>query len=102
MIIIEQNKTNRFTLLFAIYIASNADYDYAVNLEMLAQGKGLSGRDLRKAFKYFCEENFIMPKDGGGEFHACITHKGIKTLEEVFLNEYISTYYFPSYREMLR
>jgi predicted transcriptional regulator len=102
MLIVEQNKTNRFILLFAIYIASSADYDYAVNVEMLAQNKGLSSRDLRKAYKYFCEEGFITPKDGGAEFYASITHKGIIALEEVFLDEYKPTYYFPAYREMMR
>jgi hypothetical protein len=29
-----------------------------------------------------------------------ITHKGIRAIEEVFLDQYKHTYYFPSYREI--
>lgn len=100
MTIVKDNKSNRFVLLFALYIAANADYDHALNTETLAESRGLSGKDFKKSYKYLCEEEFIVPKDGGSAYHARLTHKGIKALEEVFLDEYEPTYYFPAYRDM--
>ena len=95
-------KTQRFYLLFALYIASEADYDYAMNLESLAKNRGLSITQFKKIYRYFLEENFVEKRDGGGEYNTCITHNGIKAVEEVFLDQYRQTYYFPSFREMMR
>ncbi|MEM1137929.1 MAG: hypothetical protein AAGI07_18990 [Bacteroidota bacterium] len=95
-------KTQRFYLLFALYIASEADYDYTMNLESLGKSRGISGPHFKKVYKYFLEENFIEKKDGGGEYQIGITHNGIKAIEEVFLDQYRHTYYFPSFRDMMR
>jgi acyl-coenzyme A thioesterase PaaI-like protein len=47
------------------------------------------------------EERFIEPREEGGtEFHAVLTHKGVKAVEEVFLDNQKQTYYFPAYKEM--
>ncbi|MGF1532452.1 MAG: hypothetical protein ACFCUI_02015 [Bernardetiaceae bacterium] len=103
MNIVDENKRHRFTLLFSLYIASEADYDHAMNLEMLGQNRGLRGKDLKKSYNYLKEEGFITPKEMGPDlrYHASITHKGVKAVEEVFRNEYEPTYYFPPYREMI-
>jgi predicted transcriptional regulator len=101
MNIVNDQKTSRFLVLFSLYIASNADYEHAINLETLAQNRGLDAADLRKVFRYLVEERFIEPRDEGGtEFHAVLTHKGVKVVEEVFLDNQKSTYYFPAYKEM--
>ncbi|MEM6297701.1 MAG: hypothetical protein AAF740_03330 [Bacteroidota bacterium] len=99
----DDNKRNRFVLLFTLYIASEADYDHSMNLENLAGNRGLRGKDFKKTFGYLKEEGFVTAKDNGPDlkYHACITHKGVKALEEVFLDEYEPTYYFPPYREMI-
>jgi ssDNA-specific exonuclease RecJ len=102
MSITDDIKTERFYLLFALYIASEADYDHALNLNQLAENRGLKPNKFRKIWKYFMEENFITPKDGGLEYLASITHRGVKAVEEVFLDQYKQTYYFPSFREMMR
>jgi hypothetical protein len=101
MNIINDQKTNRFLILFSLYIASNADYEHAINLELLAQNRGLGNAALRKIFRYLVEERFIEPREEGGtEFHAVLTHKGVKAVEEVFLDNQKQTYYFPAYKEM--
>lgn len=94
------NKAKRFQLLFAIYIASDADYEYSLNVMQIGEQRGFSDRETQKIFKYLLEEKFIELRDGGGEYQAAITHKGVKAVEEVFIDQQKSTYYFPAYREI--
>lgn len=100
MELIDIQKTNRFKLLLALYIASDADYDHAINMESLAEQRELDPPKFNRAFKYLHEERFIALEDGGNEYLASITHKGIKVVEEVFLDPSKQTYYFPPYRKM--
>ncbi|MGB0524934.1 MAG: hypothetical protein ACPGJS_18320 [Flammeovirgaceae bacterium] len=100
MKIIAQQKTNRFKLLLALYIACDADCDFSINMEQLAEQRQIPYKRFLKAFRYLVDENFIQRAEGGGEAQASITHKGIKVLEEVFLDSQKQTYYFPPYREM--
>lgn len=100
MNIINDNKTDRFIVLFSLYIAANADPEYAINIEMLAQNRSIGRTEMKKIFKYLVEEKFIEPHDGGVEFLATITHKGLRVVEEVFLDNQKQTYYFPPYKEM--
>lgn len=100
MNIVNVNKAKRFSVLFSLYIASEADYEHALNLETLGENRGLSAREVRRIFQYLQEEGFIREKDGGGDFHASLTHKGIKSVEEVFLDLNRQTYYFPAYSIM--
>lgn len=102
MNIVHDNKTERFMVLFALYIASNADCFHAMNVERLGESRGVSGASFRKVFHYLAEEGFLERKDGGTDFLAVITHKGVKVVEEVFLDQYEQTYYFPPYRDMMR
>ncbi len=102
MNITNQIKTERFYVLFALYIASEADYEFGMNLAALAENRGIKPARFKKIYRYFIEEKFIEPRDGGSEFHAAITHNGIKATEEVFLDQHRQTYYFPSFREMMR
>jgi len=101
MNITNQIKSERFYVLFALYIAAEADYDYAMNLQALAENRGINPGRFKKIYRYFLEEKFIEPRNGGGDYHAAITHEGIKAVEEVFLDQYRQTYYFPSFREMM-
>lgn len=100
MEVIQKHKTVRFNLLLSLYIASEADYDYAINMKVLAEQMNLEHSKFLRALKYLTEENFIESKDGGNEFLSVITHKGVKVVEEVFLDPKKQTYYFPPYREM--
>lgn len=102
MNIIHDLKTERFQVLFALYIATEADYEHAQNLKDLAESRGITGNRYRKVMTYLSEEGFIGRKDGGNEHMYTISHKGIKIVEEVFLDQYAPTYYFPPYREMMR
>lgn len=89
------HKAKRFNLLLALYIASEADYDFAINILQLAEQRGYTEKEAMRAFKYLMEERFVEPRDGGSEYLAAITHKGIKVIEEVFLDPQKQTYYFP-------
>jgi predicted transcriptional regulator len=97
-----QNRTNRFNLLLAIYNATDASYEHPVNVPSLAAQVGLNGAQLRKALAYLLEEGLLRAADlgGPGEQLASLTHKGTKAVEEVFIDQYQATYYFPAYREM--
>jgi predicted transcriptional regulator len=98
-----QNRTNRFNLLLAIYHATDASYEHTVNVQLLAAQVGLNGAQLRKAVAYLLEEGLLRAVDLGGQASeqlASLTHKGAKAVEEVFIDQYQATYYFPAYREM--
>lgn len=100
MELIDVHKTNRFKLLLALYIASDADYDHSINMKSLAEQRELDDPKFMRAFKYLQEERFITLEDGGNDYLASISHKGIKVVEEVFLDPAKQTYYFPPYRKM--
>jgi predicted transcriptional regulator len=96
-----QNRTNRFNLLLAVYNLTDASYEQAVNIQALAANVGLNGAQLRKVFAYLLEEGLLRANEtAGGDFFANLTHKGTKAVEEVFIDQYQATYYFPAYREM--
>ncbi len=99
--VIFDNQVNRFTTLFALYISSGGSCEVAKNIQNLADYNGIVSREFRKVFSYLVEEELI--KRHGDEeegFHASLTHKGIKAIEEVFINPMEKTYYFPPYSEM--
>jgi len=100
MNIVNVNKAKRFSVLFSLYIATEADYDHALNVGIIGENRGLSAREVRRIFQYLHEEGFIKEKDGGSDFHASLTHKGVKSVEEVFLDLNRQTYYFPAYAIM--
>lgn len=104
MELIRQHKTNRFTLLLQLYVATNGFYDVVKDLRIIGEHNGISGNNFRSAFKYMTEEGLVELKTGekGGddEYYVSLSHKGIKALEEVFLDVNEDTYYFPAYREM--
>jgi hypothetical protein len=100
MELVAHHKTIRFKLLLALYIASDADCDFSMNMEKLAEQRQLDNRRFLKAFKYLLEENFVRLCDGGGEYQSALTHKGLKVVEEVFLDAQKQTYYFPPYQKM--
>ncbi len=100
MNIVNVNKAKRFSVLFSLYIAAEADYEHAMNLQVLGENRGLSEREVKRIFQYLREEGFIKERDGGSEYHAALTHKGVKSVEEVFLDFNRQTYYFPPYAMM--
>ena len=100
MKLVSEHKTNRFKLLLALYIASDADTDFSINMEQLAEQRQIDFKKMEKSLRYLLDEHFAEMKDGGGELQAAITHKGIKVVEEVFLDAKKQTYYFPPYQEM--
>ena len=100
MDVVLNHKTNRFNLLLALYIAADADYDHAINMKLLADQREIEPQKFEKAFKYLLEENFIELRDGGNDYLSAISHKGVKVVEEVFLDPKKQTYYFPPYRDM--
>ena len=100
MNVIHDNKTMRFTLLFSLYITVNGRYEMAKDISVLADHNGISSRDFQSIFRYLQEEELIEPRKGENEYHAGLTHKGLKAVEEVFFDVNQKTYYFPSYAEM--
>lgn len=94
------NKVGRFNVLMAVYNATDAVYDQSVNVQTLAANAGMSGMAFRKIYQYLVEEGLLKPVEQPGGFYAYITHKGIKAIEEVFIDQYQPTYYFPAYRDM--
>lgn len=101
MEIINQNKTNRFTLMFSLYITVNGHYNFTKDLRMLADHNGVNARDFKSAFTYLIEEALIESRESeNNEYFACLTHKGIKAVENVFIDVTQSTQYFPAYKEM--
>lgn len=100
MKLVSHHKTNRFKLLLALYIASDADPDFSINMEQLAEQRQMETQKFEKAFRYLLDEHFAELRDGGSDTQAVITHKGLKVVEEVFLDPKKQTYYFPPYQEM--
>jgi predicted transcriptional regulator len=100
MNIVHQNKTNRFTMLFSLYITVEGHYEYVKDLRRLAEHNAINQRDFKSCFSYLSEEGLIEVRDGDHEFFGCLTHKGIKAVEEVFLDVNKPTYYFPAYKDM--
>ncbi len=98
--IIFEKQAQRFTVLFELYKQSDANIDYATDLQDLAFNEGVGMRSFSPAFKYLQMEELIRVRPGRSSYIASITHRGIKAIEEVFQNENEPTYYFPAYREM--
>ena len=105
---IRERRIYRFQLLIELYRQSNTDPDKAMNLYEIASKQGMSPRNFKPAWKYLMMEELIQAKpyqDSSNSnydtsYWFSITHKGIRAIEEVFLDEYKHTYYFPSYREI--
>jgi len=100
MNLIHDNKTNRFVVLFSLYIAVGGHYDFVKNIKVLAEHNAISSRDFKSAFRYLSEENLIELSNGEEEYYGSITHKGLKAVEDVFIDTNQPTYYFPAYRDM--
>jgi predicted transcriptional regulator len=101
MNVIYDNQVNRFTTLFALYISSGGSSEVAKNMKNLADYNGIVSREFRKVFSYLVEEELIKRHDSEEEsYFGSLTHKGIKAIEEVFIDPFEKTYYFPPYAEM--
>lgn len=96
-----EKQSHRFFILFELYKESDASIDFACNLRNIASKQGLGLRSFMPAFKYLQMEELIRVRPSEQGYMATITHHGVKAIEEVFRNENESTYYFPSYREMI-
>lgn len=99
--IIFEKQAQRFTMLFELYKQSDANIDYATDIQNIAFNEGVGMRSFFPAFKYLQMEELIRIRPGRSSYVASITHKGIKAIEEVFQDENVATYYFPPYREMV-
>lgn len=103
--LIHQRRTERFSLLYAMYRRTNGFSKHAINLRDLAHNEGIGGRSFRSCYDYLCEEGFIKmhtnsenPMDS---YYASLTEYGLSVVEDVFRDETLSTEYFPSFREMM-
>jgi hypothetical protein len=107
IVLIREKRLYRFRLLFELYKRSDADIDVVQNLQDIATQLGIHHHQFSPAWKYLHMEELIMMRPAAAfqspefRYQASITHKGIKAIEEVFLNEHQPTYYFPSYREVM-
>jgi predicted transcriptional regulator len=99
--LIFEKQMNRFHILFELYKQSDANIDYATDVQILAYNQGVSFKAFTTAWKYLQMEEMIKIRPGGSGYIANITHRGIKAVEEVFQDENERTYYFPAYREMM-
>jgi len=105
---IRERRIHRFQLLIELYRQTNADLDRVINLQEIASKQGMSPRNFKPAWQYLMMEELIQLRpyqDSSNpsydmSYWFTITHKGIRAVEEAFLDEYKNTYYFPSYREM--
>lgn len=100
--IVFERQWHRFQILFEIYKRSNADIDTAYDLRELSLNHGMKFLDFLPAWKYLQMEDLIRVRfrQSSNKYYACMTHQGLKAIEEVFFNENKPTYYFPAYREM--
>ncbi|WP_045113014.1 hypothetical protein [Microscilla marina] len=100
--IVFDRQWHRFRILFELYKRSNADIDTVYDLRELSMSQGIKLLDFLPAWKYLQMEELIRVRFGGstGRYQACLTHSGLKAIEEVFFNENEPTYYFPAFREM--
>lgn len=99
--IVFEKQSHRFFMLFELYKRSNANIDFAEDLQMLAYNQGMGHRSFFPAWKYLQIEGLIRVRHGRDNYYASITHKGIKAIEEVFEDESEYSKYFPPYREMM-
>ncbi|MCC5945562.1 MAG: hypothetical protein JJT94_11560 [Bernardetiaceae bacterium] len=105
--LIREKRTYRFRLLFALYKKADANMDAVYDMQELAMQAGMNHNQFLSAWKYLHMEELIQVRPyheqsaQEGRYHARLMHKGIKAIEEVFLNENQYTYYFPAYREMM-
>jgi predicted transcriptional regulator len=104
---IRERRIHRFQLLIELYRQTGADPDQVVDLQEIASKQGMTPRYFKPAWKYLMMEELIQlrPYQDNSNVNSMsywftITHKGIRAVEEVFLDEYKHTYYFPSYREI--
>jgi predicted ArsR family transcriptional regulator len=102
---INEFQSYRFQILAEMYKRSNADIDFVLDVQKIAEQLGIHNRNFQSVFKYLYMEEFIqvraMNQQGGESYQASIKHKGIRAVEEVFQNPNRATDYFPSYREMM-
>ncbi|TAF67432.1 MAG: hypothetical protein EAZ55_03715 [Cytophagales bacterium] len=92
-----------------LYKRSDANVDFATDLQSLAINEGIGLRSFMTAWKYLHMEELIKIRpmssygsfQGNPHYYASITHKGIKAIEDVYNNDQEPTYYFPPYREMI-
>ena len=103
--LIHQRRTERFTLIYALYRKTNGMSKQAVNLRDLAHNEGLGMRSFKSCFDYLCEEGFVKMHTSSENplesYYASLTEYGIAVVEEVFKDESLDTDYFPSFREMM-
>ena len=103
--LIYQRKTERFTLLYALYRKTNGRSRQAINLMDLANHEGIGMNSFRSCFDYLSEEGLIRIHasfdNPFGSYYASLTEYGLAVVEEVFKDEADETDYFPSFREMM-
>lgn len=98
-------KSERFTLLNALYRKTNGMTGMVCNLLELASQEGMNFRAFKSVFSYLCHEELIRLRPSGegfaDQYYASISDAGIYAIEEVFRDENAETPYFPSFREMM-
>lgn len=103
---IQENQIYRFQILWELYQQSNADIDQVFDLQNVASNRGIGIKSFQSAYKYLYMQDLIsiQPNKSQGEngmYFVSITHKGIKSIEDVFRDVLKSTEFFPPYREMM-
>jgi len=97
----------RFQILSEMYRRSNADMDFVIDVQKIAEQFGIQNRNFQSVFKYLYMEEFIqvrsMGQQGGQNenYQASIKHKGLRAIEDVYQNMNQPTHYFPAYRQMM-
>jgi hypothetical protein len=103
--LVQLRRTERFTLLYALYKKANGMNRQAFNLREIADHEGIGMRTFKACFDYLWQENFIKVHSSSESmsdmYYASLTEYGVQAIEEVFADEAKATAYFPSYREMM-
>ena len=103
--LIHQRKTERFSLLYALYRRTNGMSKQAANLRDLAHNEGIGMRSFKSCFDYLCEEGLVKihpsSENPMNSYFASLTEYGLAVVEEVFKDESLDTDHFPSFREMM-
>jgi predicted transcriptional regulator len=94
------NQTQRFVLLAALYIKTQAKTVMVGDLGQIAMEKGFTKQEFDKIVDYLVKEGLISELVDGT--YTRITHLGIKAVEGVFKDVNAPTTYFPSYTRLLK
>lgn len=105
--LIHHKQRERFFLLYNLYRKSQGNSDTSMDMRRFSEEEGMNFKSFKSAYDYLWSEEMIRPRptldhqQEGSQYHAAMTTKGIKAVEDVFKFQTEETEYFPSYLSMM-